>query len=506
MMIHRSARSGSLHIAWLTFLASLAVLALLIGGLCWISASDPVAEANAPLIVYCAAGIREPVDVAAREYEKAYGVQVQLQYGGSQTLLANIEVSRRGDLYLPADDYYIDAARAKKLVAESLQLARMTPVIGVPRGNPKKIATLDDLLTRDLRIAQTNPDAAAVGKLTRDMLQPTGQWEPLRKKTLVFKPTVNDVAADVKVGAADAGIVWDATVQQMPELEAVRVPELARRSAHVSVGVLTTTGQPTAALRFARFLAAHDRGLVQMAKAGFQPVDGDLWSERPELRLFAGAMLKPAIEKTITEFEQREGVQVTRVYNGCGILVGQMKAGSPPDAYFACDKSFMIQVKDLFLDSTDISTNQLVIVVPKGNPYGIRELKDLAKPGIRVGVGHEQQCALGALTQETLKQSGLQKSVEKNIADRSPSGDMLVNKLRAGGLDAVIAYVSNTADAPDVEAFTVKGIPCAIAVQPMAVGKESRHKQLTARLMDAIRSAESKQRFEAYGFGWEANK
>src|SRR5256885_12146036 len=91
------------------------------------------------------------------------------------------------------------------------------------------------------------------------------------------------------------------------------------------------------------------------------------------------SMLRPAIEETIADFERREGVSVTRVYNGCGILVAAMKAGERPDAYFACDKSFMDQVNDLFLDARDVSQNQLVILVHKGNPRGVHSLKDLAQ-------------------------------------------------------------------------------------------------------------------------------
>jgi molybdate transport system substrate-binding protein len=82
-----------------------------------------------------------------------------------------------------------------------------------------------------------------------------------------------------------------------------------------------------------------------------------------------------------------------------------------------------------------------------------------------------------------------------------------VNQLRAGKLDAVIAYISNAAGAGDeVEAFSVEGIPCAIAIQPIAVGKESLNKQLAGRLMDAIRSADSQKQFQTYGFGWKDTK
>jgi ABC-type molybdate transport system substrate-binding protein len=270
----------------------------------------------------------------------------------------------------------------------------------------------------------------------------------------------------------------------------------------MSIAVLRSTVQPTAALHFARYLAARDRGLQYLRRAGFRVVDGDQWADQPELHLLAGAMLRPAVEETITAFEQREGVRVIRVYNGCGILVAQMQAGERPDAYFACDQQFMDQVRELFNDAVTISSNQLVILVPKGNPHGIRSLQDLGKPGLRIGVGHEKQCALGVITQETLKRSGFHSAVSKNIKVQTPTGDMLVNQMRTGSLDVIIAYLSNaTAAADELEAISID-IPCAIATQPFAIGKQSAYRQLTARLLEAIRSRESRERFESSGFRW----
>jgi ABC-type molybdate transport system substrate-binding protein len=167
----------------------------------------------------------------------------------------------------------------------------------------------------------------------------------------------------------------------------------------------------------------------------------------------------------------------------------------------------MNQVHDLFLDSSDVTTNRLVILVHKGNPHEIKSLSDLGKPGLKLGVGHEQQCALGVITQETLRQSSLQSQVMKNVAVRSPTGDMLVNQLRTGSLDAVVVYISNATYAgEEVEAIAISGIPCSVAIQPIAVGKASEHKQLMQRLMERIKSAESKQRFESFGFTWQVGR
>src|SRR5262249_42334934 len=157
---------------------------------------------------------------------------------------------RRGDLYLPADDSYIQLARAKGLLAETLPLARMKPVLAVAKGNPKKIASLDDLLKPGVRLAQANPDAAAIGKVTRDAPSRRGRWDAVKDHTTVFKPTVTDVANDIQLGTVDAGFVWDVTMRQVPGVEAVHLPQLDGITSLISVGVLTSGEQPTAALRF----------------------------------------------------------------------------------------------------------------------------------------------------------------------------------------------------------------------------------------------------------------
>src|SRR5262249_10393789 len=165
------------------------------------------------------------------------------------------------DLYLPADDSYTRLAQEKELLAEVFPLAEMKAVLLVRPGNPKKVTTWDDLLREGVKLGQANPDAAAIGKLTRDRLRPNGLWEPLKARTAIFQGTVNEVANAVKTGSLDAGIVWDAVAFQYPEFAVVRLPELEGVTARVELAVLKRSTQPTAALRFARYVAAKDKGL-----------------------------------------------------------------------------------------------------------------------------------------------------------------------------------------------------------------------------------------------------
>ncbi len=501
-------RRGSVSWPVVAMIGSLAILGLLLFSLrerpaqlsVSVSGASPAVQ---PLVVYCAASNRAVMEAIRHDYENEFGRPVQIQYGASQSLLASLEVSKTGDLYLPADDSFLSIARSRDLIDDELQLADMRAVVAVPQGNPLGIKTLADLLRDNVRLAQGSFEGTAIGKLTRLTLTETGQWDALQQHTTVFKTTVNEVANDVKIGAVDAGIVYGPVLHDYATLEGVSIPELSTINSRVAIALLKSSTAPRQALHFARYLSASDKGLVRYREFGFQPVESDPWSEQPKLTLYAGSMLRPAIEETIKAFEEREGVRVTRVYNGCGILVAQMKAGQVPDAYFACDSEFMNQVQDLFPESQSVSQNELVILVKKGNPFGIKSLKDLAQAKLRVGIGHEKQCAMGWITQKTFAESGLQTELMKNVVVQTPTGDMLVNQMRSGSLDAAVAYLSNAAGSSEfLDAIRIQGLPCSVATQPYGIARDSGHRQLSERLFRAIRTNSSKEKFTSEGFRW----
>ena len=246
-------------------------------------ASAPANDTTAapPLVVYCAAGVKSPVEAIAKAFEQeSFGRPIQLQFGGSGTLLSNLQIAKRGDLFVAADNSYIDLAREQDLIGEVVAVARQTPVIAVAKGNPKHIASVDDLARSDVRLALANPEAASIGQLAKKLLEVTGQWEKVAANAKVFKPTVSDVANDVMLGTVDAAILWDANVRQFPEkLEAVDVPDWQNHPQDVTAGVLKFSEQPEAALRFAHYMRDPAKGGKEFLSRGYAPVAAAVTTE-----------------------------------------------------------------------------------------------------------------------------------------------------------------------------------------------------------------------------------
>jgi ABC-type molybdate transport system substrate-binding protein len=190
---------------------------------------------------------------------------------------------------------------------------------------------------------------------------------------------------------------------------------------------------------------------------------------------------------------------------------GQLASSHFPDAYFACDVSFMNKVQQWFEASKNISRNDIVLVVQKGNPKGVKSVADLARPELRLGLGHPTNSALGAITDDLLKKLNLHEKVyvpnRVSPVVHADAGHMLVNQIRAGALDLIVVYRSNFLSAPESEKYldvVEMNLPEAIAIQPYAVAKESDHRYLMRRLLEAILSPPSEKHFQEVGFQWIA--
>lgn len=96
-------------------------------------ASTPVEQVD--LMVYSGAGLKKPMEQVKVEFEAANpGVSVVYTYAGSAQLLAQIESSGKGDVFVPGSQDSYDVANQKGLAGPAELIAHHTPAIGVAKG------------------------------------------------------------------------------------------------------------------------------------------------------------------------------------------------------------------------------------------------------------------------------------------------------------------------------------------------------------------------------------
>lgn len=203
------------------------------------------------LLVYCGAGLSEALTEIAEEYREQTGTEVRFKFNGSGALLNQLKLTRKGDLYLPGDAWFL--GEAEKLVVEKKLFARHIPVIAVPEGNPGEVETLADLLASEVKLI-LGDDNIAVGRASRNIFSALEENSEIPPGT-VRAGTVNQIVSSLELRQAEAGIIWQPNYyQNRGELEMLEIPEEVNDVRPLEAGLLEFSRNKERARDFMNFL------------------------------------------------------------------------------------------------------------------------------------------------------------------------------------------------------------------------------------------------------------
>ncbi|MCX5758433.1 MAG: extracellular solute-binding protein [Candidatus Hydrogenedentes bacterium] len=223
------------------------------------------------LAIYCAAGVQKPMEeLVALFMARNAGVHCETQYQGSGALLAQMGIAKTGDIYVAGDDSFMAQAKAKGFVTESKPLAVFTPVIAVPKGNPRGIHALADLASSGVRLGLGEEKTTAVGHTAREWFKRMGVLDGAFKNLVSTTVTVEALAIQAASGALDACVIWDATAFQFKDRPDVVVRGDDAARVDVPIGALTFSRQADLANAFIA-LATSPEAADILRKHGFAP-------------------------------------------------------------------------------------------------------------------------------------------------------------------------------------------------------------------------------------------
>ena len=442
-------------------------------------------EEPAPLHCYVGGTMRPAMERLIRMYEQDTGRRIHLDYGDSGSNLIKAETTRQGDLYVAHDPFH-GAMQKKGLTADGWAVATVTPMIAVARGNPLKIQGLKDLARPGVRVVLTDALYSTMGHVNTAMFRRAGIADAVEKNVVTRMKMGGEAANAVVLGHGDAAIVWGPVIHLRREkLQAVDIEPALRPDPKVdavtsatfgpidmsriavTVDVLESSAQPEAARAFAAFLAS-PRAQEVWREFGFsdppddrrfRPAAGGAAKTGGKVLIYCGAGLRPAMEDVADAFAAATGTTVERDYGGSGMIISRLRLARRGDLFMPGDVWYVdLAEKDGLVESKAMVCYFVpVILVQKGNPKGIKGLVDLARPGLRVGLGNPKACQVGRATEQIIAKNRLDAAaIEKNLAFASITVNELGLQVKAGALDAVIvwdAVAAQYADSADVVAI-----------------------------------------------------
>ena len=166
-------------------------------------------------------------------------------------------------------------------------------------------------------------------------------------------------------------------------------------------------------------------------------------SQAKELLLYCGAGIRPPADELVETFGREHGVKIITDYAGSEVLLSKIKLVRRGDLYMPGDKHYVEQAarEGMILSQRSVCYFVPTILVQKGNPKNIHGLEDLLRPGLKLGLGDANACAIGRTTKLIFAKNNIAWSeVEKNLKFQSLTVNELGMQIQAKALDAVIVW------------------------------------------------------------------
>ena len=224
------------------------------------------------------------------------------------------------------------------------------------------------------------------------------------------------------------------------------------------------------------------------------------------LELFVGSASKPATQEAATEFEKATGANLEIHFGGSGAMLSQMKLVERGDLYFPGSSDFMEKAKQegLVLPDTERRVVYLIpaINVPNDNPAHIKSLEDLARPGVRIGIGRPDTVCVGLYAVEVLDRAGLSDEVKSNIVTEAESCAKTAQLVSLDLVDAILGWrVFTYWDPENIQTILLQPsqVP-RIGYIPIAISKFCENEKLAAAFIDFLLSPQGKAIFAKWHY------
>jgi molybdate transport system substrate-binding protein len=219
----------------------------------------------------------------------------------------------------------------------------------------------------------------------------------------------------------------------------------------------------------------------------------------------AGAGLKPALDPVAKLFTEKTGIKVDYSYLCSAMVLTNMQLTRTGDVMVPGSQHYMdlaIEKGVIDPDSVAVAGYMIpVIAVQKGNPHNITCIEDLAKPGLKVGIGEKEALAVGRLTDKMLKELGIYEDVMKNVVLTGGSASKLMLPLAMKNLDAEINWMATAqAFAEKVDIIKIDPKKLKYSVAPIGMTVYSKNKEASKKYLDFVGSEEGNAIFAKFGF------
>jgi molybdate transport system substrate-binding protein len=213
------------------------------------------------LRIAAASSLRYSLDRIAKQFEAKQNIDLEITYGASGSLLAQLRQGAPFDLFLSADETYPGQLIKKRLASDRFEFGQGRLILWTPPDSKIAIGKtgMQGLLSPAVRkIAIANPAHAPYGVAAISALKHFGLYQKVQPQ-LVFGEDIAQATHFVESGSAQVGIVSYSLVASRPKRKGHYwlIPSSAHAPLKLTGVILKKSREKPLAHQFAQFIIAN---------------------------------------------------------------------------------------------------------------------------------------------------------------------------------------------------------------------------------------------------------
>jgi molybdate transport system substrate-binding protein len=224
------------------------------------------------LLVFAASSLTESFTALGKAYNNKTNIALRFQFAGSQILRSQLENGAKADVFASASLELMQPLD-KVLLEPPRIFAQNRLVVIAPKRGRGLVKTLADLGKPGVRLVVAQ-NTVPIGVYTRQMVQnleSTGRYGQgfvarVQRNIVSEETNVRQVALKIRLGEADAGVVYstDVTPDLKPNVIEIAISVRQNVIARYPIAVLRQAGNPEAAQDFVGYvLSPTGQGILQ---------------------------------------------------------------------------------------------------------------------------------------------------------------------------------------------------------------------------------------------------
>lgn len=247
--------------------------------------------------------------------------------------------------------------------------------------------------------------------------------------------------------------------------------------------------------------------------------DADDNKAREEVVVFAAASMTETLNQIKETYEKDHNVTLTFNFDSSGTLKTQIQEGADCDLFISAGQKQMNQLditadKEVNTEGLDfvasdsrvnLLENKVVLVVPEGNPKGIKGFDDLAAKladgSVLMAMGNSD-VPVGQYTQKIFSYYKLDETALANAGTITYGTNVkeVTTQVAEGSVDCGIVYCSDAFSAGLTVVDSATKDMCGQVIYPAAVMKNAKHADAAKAFLEYLQSDAAMKVFENVGF------